>query len=358
MHYLKTSDIISLNIDVNNICNAACPGCARQDNLNNPNGYIQSPRILTIETWKNIIDQIGQQLKIITFCGNYGDAGASNNLVELIQYAIDINKNIHIIVVSHMSINAPAFWMQLGNLPTNKLTVQCSIDGLSDTNHIYRRFTKWHKIMTNVAALRTTKCIIEWKFIEFPWNKHQVDTARLLSKELGIHKFSVTRNNNTDAANIFFNTYVQNESEWYDFKIFKKKIPINTLNELPDANTAWDHLIDNKPSYDSIHCFTKLNDQSIHIDWNGDIWPCCWIGAAKYHPDPNVIAMHQQIMANYEENWNNVNHHSVEDIMNHPYYTTDLMNSLDTKPSAICAESCGQCNGKFNTINTIGKENK
>jgi MoaA/NifB/PqqE/SkfB family radical SAM enzyme len=358
MKYLNKTEITSLNMDINNICNVACPGCARQDRIDGRNLHLDKPKSISFDVWKKVIDELGPQLINITFCGNYGDAAATNNLPELIQYAIDVNKNIRFNVVSHMSINTVDYWIRLGNLPTKNLTIQCSLDGLSDTNHIYRRFANWHKIMTNVAALRTTHARMIWKFIEFPWNRHQIDTARLLSKEMGFHKFIVTRNNANDIrSNRFFNKYVKHQKDWHDFKSFK-----NTTYKHPDIQSldgkqSWDKLLANKKQYDSIECYTQ-NEQSIHIDWDGDVYPCCWMGASKCHPDSNVIAMHQHITQPYQDQWNNLQHHSVEDIMNHPYYTTDLMNSLDTKPSAICAESCGQCNGKFNTINTIGKENK
>lgn len=48
MNYLKINEVNFLNVDLNCICNAACPGCARKlgyiyKNYNTPNGkYLQT----------------------------------------------------------------------------------------------------------------------------------------------------------------------------------------------------------------------------------------------------------------------------------------------------------------------------
>ena len=60
-----------------------------------------------------------------------------------------------------------------------------SIDGLEDTNHLYRQDVEWDKIMERAKKFIGAGGRAEWKFIIFRHNQHQVEEARSLSKELG-----------------------------------------------------------------------------------------------------------------------------------------------------------------------------
>ena len=54
-----------------------------------------------------------------------------------------------------------------------------SVDGLEDTNHIYRRGVKWEKLFANMKAYSETGAMGIWEFLIFDHNKHQVE-AQLL----------------------------------------------------------------------------------------------------------------------------------------------------------------------------------
>ena len=59
-----------------------------------------------------------------------------------------------------------------------------SVDGLEDTNHIYRRGVKWEKLITNMRAYSATGAYAVWEWLVFEHNQHQVEEARALAKEL------------------------------------------------------------------------------------------------------------------------------------------------------------------------------
>ena len=71
----------------------------------------------------------------------------------------------------------------------SRLRVVWGIDGLEDTNHIYRVGAKWEKIINNAKAFIDAGGIASWQFIEFEHNKHQIEEAKQLAKELGFKEF-------------------------------------------------------------------------------------------------------------------------------------------------------------------------
>lgn len=357
MHYLKKEEIIRLNIDINSACNAACPGCARQLGGIYPNKHFTPNRHMPLDTWKKLFSEIGHQIHSVVFCGNYGDAGATNYLPEMLEFAHTVNDKTYFIVVSNMGLNSEDYWKRLGScIPKANLQIQCSIDGLADTNHIYRRFVRWEKVMANVKALASTDALMIWKFIEFEWNKHQIETAKELAKSLNFHDFIVTNNNQPDTDKQLYNFYLNSNGKWNDVITYKVDPPF-TIPDHNELNPIESLALENKNvrPFDNIECYTKT-EQSIHIDWNGNVWPCCWFGGAAYNPNPQVIAMQKLYVPDISSNWNNVNYHTIDEIMNHEFYTNNLMQGIKTNPSAVCSSSCGKCGNKFNIVNTIGKQ--
>ena len=66
------------------------------------------------------------------------------------------------------------------------------IDGLADTNSMYRRMTNFDKIMDNANAFISAGGNAHWKMIEFEHNKHQIEEARTVGKENGFANFTIT----------------------------------------------------------------------------------------------------------------------------------------------------------------------
>jgi MoaA/NifB/PqqE/SkfB family radical SAM enzyme len=95
------------------------------------------------------------------------------------------------------SLRNPAWWSRLGAVmrEDQNLGNYCtfSLDGLEDTNHLYRRNTNWKKIMENAKAFIDAGGVAHWDFIVFEHNEHQVDEARELARSMGFKNFNVKR---------------------------------------------------------------------------------------------------------------------------------------------------------------------
>ena len=78
----------------------------------------------------------------------------------------------------------PDYWRSLAETAGDKMHVVFGIDGLADTNHLYRRHVQWDKLIENAQAFIGAGGKAKWQFIKFPWNKHQVEQAKELSKQI------------------------------------------------------------------------------------------------------------------------------------------------------------------------------
>ena len=355
MNYLKFNEIKFLNVDLNCICNAACPECARQrgyiyKNYNTPNGkYLQT------NTWKKIIDELKYTLQKIVLCGNYGDAVASPNIIELINYAFSTCKDLQTFQIdSNMGLKNVEFWKELGSLSKqygHKLKLHASIDGLEDTNHIYRRFVVWEKVCENLKAYNLAGGNSTQKMIQFTWNKHQEEKVQSFAKEIGCKVFEFTKNNNND-SDFFYNSYIDNKNNWNNRKHFNSLSDIDSSIIKESQCKEYKLKIKEKIKGDDIFCLTK-KDKGIHLNWDGKIWPCCWYGGAYYNGN-KVISESVKYETDYKygDNWNNVQHHSIENILESDFYKKDLHNNQITDPSIMCMEVCSKCDDKWIKIHT------
>ena len=92
---------------------------------------------------------------------------------------------------SHRSVN---WWNTFKELLRRDDRIEFAIDGLEDTNHIYRVNSNWQSIINGVITLRNRADIyLIWRYIVFEHNYHQIQEAYELSKELGFDQFKLIR---------------------------------------------------------------------------------------------------------------------------------------------------------------------
>jgi hypothetical protein len=67
--------------------------------------------------------------------------------------------------------------------------VTFSIDGLEDTNHLYRRNVNWNLLIENVKSFIDAGGTAVWDYLIFKHNEHQIDQAKQYSIDLGFKEF-------------------------------------------------------------------------------------------------------------------------------------------------------------------------
>ena len=184
MTWLTLDQVKLFEIELSNYCNAKCSACAREVNVDTINS-----NNLSLDQIKRLIDQLPDPTKVrFYFGGTSGDPLMNPNIVEIFKYVSE--RGIRLSVDTNGSLRSTAVWKQLGNISKHSNSdITFSIDGLEDTNHIYRTNTNWKTIMRNLSTFINAGGKAEWKYLIFEHNKHQVDDAKQLAKSLGVETF-------------------------------------------------------------------------------------------------------------------------------------------------------------------------
>lgn len=242
-------------------CNAACPQCLRTRTSFEPNE-------LSLEDVKVLFTQdVLLQLEKIYMCGNYGDPASARQTIEMYEYFKSVNPNIIIGMNTNGGIRNPEWWDRLAKVMTGeKDYVVFSIDGLEDTNHLYRRNVRWSKVIENAQAFINAGGKAHWDMLVFEHNKHQVDDAYALAKSMNF--------------------------KWFRAKVSRRfnRFPVDGISQPID-------FIDNKVSEGYIEC-SAMKENSIFVDASGKVYPCCWQVEGNYQN--NIVQWFYEL----SENWN------------------------------------------------------
>ena len=197
----------------------------------------------------------------VSMCGNNGDPIYHSKFLELCKKFKD--NNCRLSISTNGSAKTKAWWEKLKNILTKDDCITFALDGLEDTNHLYRKNAKWDSIMTAVKTLKDNDFKMIWQFIPFKHNQHQIYDASNLSKELGFDEFKLLPsdrwlgNKELMPDKEYIDNYHEHQKAVLIDKNYEAGMEPNCLkNELPS------------------------ND--LYIDSEGDFYPCCWMGTYRY----------------------------------------------------------------------------
>ena len=249
----------------------------------------------------------------IDFCGNNGDPIYHSKFHELCKRLKD--NNCQLTITTNGSAKTKAWWQKLNNIMDKDDTLILSIDGLEDTNHIYRKNAKWKSIMGAIEIFAERKCKMHWKYIVFKHNQHQIKEAKELSSKLKFDYFQLERSDrwlgqkDLMPDKEFVDTYYQQQ----------EKVLID-----PSFKTSMEPvcLANNKPS------------NALYIDAEGDFYPCCWMGTYRYK---------YKSLFSPRQNKFNIAKYTLDGILNDTY-VKDFFESTKQFTSAhnCCKIQCGK----------------
>jgi MoaA/NifB/PqqE/SkfB family radical SAM enzyme len=184
----------ALEVELTTKCTLECPSCPRSlDPAENQS--VWDTGHMPTEFAKRIADTTNFTRYL--FVGCYGDAIYHPDFLEICDYYQNSKgKRLHI--HTNGSAKPKKFWDTAAQMKWSPATeFVFSVDGLADTNHLYRINSKWDQIE---YAMRTMcsippgrKPYMVWKYLVFPYNQHQVEQARQLAEEIGFDEFSPRR---------------------------------------------------------------------------------------------------------------------------------------------------------------------
>lgn len=270
-----------LQIETSSLCNAACPQCLREWRSGDYSFFKQT--FIPTEFYESRIPQrVYDNLEKISFCGDVGDPCMAPNLLDIIKVIYKKNPNIEIQISTNGGMRDPDWWSELAYTLGKNHSVIFGIDGLEDTNHIYRVKVKWHSLINNVESFIRAGGVAYWQFIPFKHNQHQITAARMFSQTMGFRNFFLLANNRFMTDNLFNKKSVGGNGklleppmEEYQFEMFK-------MDEKPSTDIEWATMAEN----DCIECQAQ-KDREAYIDVETHLFPCCMTAGARLTMDAN-----------------------------------------------------------------------
>ena len=352
-------NIVEMEIENSSICNAACPACAREQT---PGDYAWlTEQYLSTEFFETCIpNHIYYGLNRLLFTGTVGDPCAAPNFLEVVEAVRLRAPNTQIRVATNGGMKSDSWWAKLAIALGPNSEVTFAIDGLEETNDIYRVNVRWNKVMENVKAFIAAGGNARWQYIVFEHNQHQVDLAKERARDLGFktfvmrpsHRFKVDEFLGVEGRYGRDNTPIKPPT----MEQFVHKVMLVKKEEYvrPGVDKWWANSNDSK-----INCYVK-DAGSIYIDHYGRILPCCFLSGGTFVRRNNK----------YPDGWDHIWQTYGDKLVNLHYWSWDAVINSEffkqvedswTKNYAngrllTCAGTCSAFNGRLNDPEEFCKE--
>ena len=286
-------------IDLSNTCHVGCECCIHSLDREYAEKQFQirnrKKGIMKRETHDNIIKSAG----LYSFRAVYHNKAESLINKYAPEFFLNANKCR---ISTNISTNLSLPRLDADAIVESGLTrLQCAIDGTTqDVYEIYRRGGDINIIFENVRRLvearkrlRVTTPILEWKFLTFEHNVHQVEDAIQLAKRIGFDELSIFPARSGPTLRTAIHSLFRNTNGWgkYQFNSYNRQ----NMRIVVADNSDLDDIIDEKLEESVIARFENVNqgldaaltktykDANVICDWlhlntgfdaNGTTKPC------------------------------------------------------------------------------------
>jgi MoaA/NifB/PqqE/SkfB family radical SAM enzyme len=265
-------DIRQVHLEPTQKCQARCPMC----DLTNADLSLMDCKIMMPE-------EFVRQLDNLYMCGNHGDPMMAPEALEICQWLKEVNPKIRIAMNTNGGARTPDWWARLAKTIDH---VTFSVDGLEDTNHLYRQGVSWDKVEENMAAFCDAGGIAKWEFLVFKHNEHQIDEAKLWSDTLGVTTFSVKKSGRYISSATLTKKDSHQSKDRHEQHTQLLEPP--TMERFKNkASTQFDQISAKFGSMDSYLDVADIDPKcikkkEIYISAEGYVFPCCWTAGQMY----------------------------------------------------------------------------
>jgi hypothetical protein len=263
----EKSKIKVLQLEPTVDCNAACPQCPRY-HLDGLNPYLPHGELTIGKLQQRLGPGFVSQLEKMFMCGNFGEPAMAKHTLEIFAWFRAINESITLGMNTNGSLRSTSWWQSLArvlNRPNDYVVF--SIDGLEDTNHVYRQNTVWARIETNVKAFIDAGGTAHWDMLVFEHNQHQIDQVVETARSMGF--------------------------KWLRLKVSKRfdTRPVSWLSPPKDYHVPQD--------LPEVRCDSVVNS-TVYMDSNGSFFPCCYVADAVYSADQDATAQQVRRLLDFD----------------------------------------------------------
>ena len=306
-----------MHLEITTKCQASCPMCARniQGGVDNPFMIDSEITLDEFKKWFNV-DFI-KQLDKIYMCGNLGDPLMAKDTVEIFAYCRETNPNINLSMNTNGGARNSNFWAQLAMLD---VSIRFGIDGLIDTNHLYRKGVSYENVIRNAKTFIDSGGHAIWDMLIFEHNKHQVEDCHQLSITMGFKQFNSKNTSRFKEDSL----PVLDKSGKTIYRIYSTERSQNITKEMT------------KPSGSvTISCKVQ-KENSLYVSGTGNVVPCCWLDMEWIPPNSiNRIDYMDQIGEHLS-----LRRYTLQEIFDSQFFNK-ISDTWTCSPLKECSKQCG-----------------
>jgi MoaA/NifB/PqqE/SkfB family radical SAM enzyme len=321
------------HIELTDKCNAGCPMCPRTDAMN----FCKANRQkvfnveLTLDDFReHFTDDLCRRTEEINYGGAYGDASAASQVLEITDHLTA--RGVRIAFATNGSVRRPDWWRRLGEvMKRTGSRLELHVDGLADTNPLYRVRTSFGQIMKNAEAFIATGARAEWHYIIFRHNEHQIEEAFRLSREMGFAEFILIDTIRFGGRDRFEYRMPDGETRFLELPTVKAADFAGLTGQPGDPAP------DKAPGrggVNGIDCKSAAHNRP-YISAHGQVSACCWVTGSD--EEAGFFAGRGHAMERY-----NIRNRPLEEILLDEPFASHYAAAWRAGSLATCQHKCGR----------------
>ena len=278
------TQIKAVELELTTQCNAACPMCPRNDfggqtSKSLPNAELSLADITTMFDTAFLV-----QLDRLYLCGTYGDPQMATDALPIVEWIRHTAPSLQIGMATNGGARDLSWWRRLAEVMGPENWVTFSIDGLEDTNALYRQNVRWRRVMSHAEGFIRAGGQARWEFIVFRHNEAEIARARALAQAMGFVRFTCKRTyrfhhkdhrivNPFPVKNRYGRVVRYLEAPRDSAYINPRLDDLRALTE----SDRWSEFLD----HTSIDCLVR-QQRLLHVTAEGLVFPCGWLYDRMY----------------------------------------------------------------------------
>lgn len=342
-------------LDTTTYCNAKCPQCHRTNSTEGANLSFQgkiTKRLPLIHVplekiKKGFSSDVLEKCRNIQLCPTWGDHMMHKDAYEIIEYFLSSDRNVTVSVNTNGSMRDEMYWWNMCALALKyksrwserRLRITFDVDGINQEMHsLYRRNTNLQKVLNHIKVASEFKdyVSIQTHTVLFRHNQEHLKEIEDLCKSYGSESHSSV------ISDRFYDEQSEDENTYHFYDENNKKLTLHRVTDEWKDNFKKKGALVTRSSVsertEKPMCGWSLTN-ALNINFDGNVWPCCFFGNAAIMNKDSFIKHHKFIEKYYSYN-NNIYETDIEDILNNDWWKELPYVIESDNPVRQCMRQC------------------